>query len=233
MLMPFIAPSIKPLRPTRHADTEFVDTSSNSFVSGSFTPTDSSLLVVMWTAIGEGNPGQPDYTISDSQGLTWTRRVFAENEDASAWGTTAIIWTAPVTTGASMTVTVANPGAAEQTDALMSILDFVGYDTGTPIGGTYTASGTSGEAGSRTDTLSAAATIHDYVLAAACIEPLGSDLDVGTGWTELYRLDNSIGTVDIDSAHQMITRHQSTDVLWDTFVSSFSYSSCGIVINAG
>src|SRR3989304_6926117 len=75
------------------------------FTTGSFTPPNNSLLVVLVSADSTIFPDLSDsLTLTDSVGLTWTKRIVAGN----GTGTYAVgfaVWTAPVTTGGSMTLT--------------------------------------------------------------------------------------------------------------------------------
>ena len=79
---------------------------TGSYTTGSFTPSNASLLVVICSVMTNAGSTDPSgsLTISDSVGLTWTAQVNVG--DASAWSIGMRIWTAPVTTGASMTATV-------------------------------------------------------------------------------------------------------------------------------
>lgn len=70
-------------------------------VSGSFTPADGSLLVCCINC--DESPG-PNVVTPSGGSLTWTERVSRGQADATEG--LASIWTAPVVTGASMTVTL-------------------------------------------------------------------------------------------------------------------------------
>lgn len=82
---------------------------SAAITSASFTPPDGSLLVV---CVNADDPNDAfNFTITVSGGsLTWTERVVREASEASTGGGYAGIFTAPVVTGASMTISV-NHGA--------------------------------------------------------------------------------------------------------------------------
>lgn len=95
---------------------------NNTEVTGSFTPANGSLLVAIAMIIKTDTPGDggapdieetPSMGITDSAGLTWTERVARGDEivhsgsgaDHAAYACGLKIWTAPVVTGTSMTVT--------------------------------------------------------------------------------------------------------------------------------
>jgi hypothetical protein len=94
-----------------------------------FTPNDASLLVLCVSC----GPFDAATDISVSGGsLTWTKRA-AYPASPGAFEVISQIWTAPVSTGASMTVEVTDvPGDAQRFSA--SVVDVTGYDTSTPIG---------------------------------------------------------------------------------------------------
>jgi hypothetical protein len=76
--------------------------SPGSVVTAAFTPADNSLLVVCANCSGDG-AGADTYAVTGGS-LTWTERAHRDHSNNNNRGT-ASIWTAPVTTGASMTVT--------------------------------------------------------------------------------------------------------------------------------
>lgn len=76
---------------------------SQAIKSASFTPANNSLLVVCvnWDEYNTSST----HTVSGGS-LTWTQRVERNYDDSGSHAGGAAIWTAPVSTGASMTVTV-------------------------------------------------------------------------------------------------------------------------------
>jgi len=108
-----------------------------NYASSSFTPADNSLLVAKFNCIT--NSAQLVALSIAGGGLTWTKRI--ETKPDTSNGTNAysyaVIWTAPVTTGASMTVTVSWTGAVIADTFLVAGLEveeWTGYDTTTPVG---------------------------------------------------------------------------------------------------
>ena len=101
--------------------------------SSSFTPANNSLLVVTVHAISADSATDPVVSVSGGS-LTWTRQKRACTNDPL--GMLVEIWTAPVSTGASMTVTVDVSDtyifSGESTG--FSVTEITGYDTGSPVG---------------------------------------------------------------------------------------------------
>ena len=152
------------------------------FSTGSFTPSDNSLLVVPvmhFLTFGGGtqDPGQPTITDSSSGGpLSWTHRgrVFI-NTDAPF---NLSIFTAPVTTGASMTITVDDDDNDSVGSWNVHVVEFTGYDTDTPIGGFITSgNNTNINDGAHTLTLTQAPTVDDQTLACLALDVTSSPAD--------------------------------------------------------
>lgn len=93
-------------------------------VTGSFTPPDASLLVATVIASSSVAPA-----VSGGS-LTWTRQIRDTTEGS------AEIWTAPVVTGASMTVTVTTTGTNAR--AALKVDVVTGHQLSSPIGTTGT-----------------------------------------------------------------------------------------------
>lgn len=90
-----------------------------------FKPADNSLILVMWAgnSIDPTNPSAP--TISDNLGggaLTYTLSDWQSRADSPTVDGQAAIWTAPVTTGAAMTITVNNNAASPNRHAGLQVL---------------------------------------------------------------------------------------------------------------
>src|SRR5688572_27167093 len=95
---------------TDHINSEVSDTSGGfSVASAAFTPPDNSLLVAVVGCIF--NDSLATTTVSGG-GLTWTQRVASSAAGDGGYNWRVEIWTAPVATGASMTVTNANASTA-------------------------------------------------------------------------------------------------------------------------
>jgi hypothetical protein len=135
---------------------------------------------------GVADDGQrgTDLTITDSAGLTWTSR--AATTGSPAWSYGIRVWTAPVTTGVSMTVTV-DCGAFTVYAYRIEAYDFTDYDTATPIGGTIVGTDPDGD-GALALTLSAAPASSSIVMAhlATILNDADGTATEGSGWTELF-----------------------------------------------
>lgn len=109
--------------------------------SSAFTPSNSSLLIAMATNITAFGTATNTWSCSGGS-LTWTKRAeFLAADDGNGLCSTVVMYTAPVTTGASMTVQMsASGGTADGATISMSVTEVTGHDA-SPIG----VSGTDGE----------------------------------------------------------------------------------------
>lgn len=195
---------------------------TGSYTTASFTPNNSSLLCV--AAIGGGaSTSLANWapTIADSLGtLTWTQRI-SVTRTLTGWTYGTRIWTAPITTGASMTVTIDH--GSEKIDALcVSVIDATGYDTSTPIGAT--ASSNNIADGASSITLSASPASDSLVIAWLDVEmnTSGHATTPGTGWTELQDFGNATTLGYLQSQER--TGSTSTTVAWgDTHTGAGSF----------
>lgn len=113
-----------------------------NITSSSFTPPNNSLIVLCVQADTEPGNSNADITISVSGGsLTWTEQV-QEDEgtnaaiDASSEGGHSGIWTAPVGTGASMTISVNRSAGTGGTNRITCKAYVVTGQNASPIGNT-------------------------------------------------------------------------------------------------
>ena len=194
--------------------------SAVTIVTGSFTPSDNSLLVVIASVqdVNYSAASPSSLTISNTgPALTWTSRLLGDPANTTeVYVAHARIWTAPITTGAPMTVTIGNPGWPNgRGGATVVVVDYTGYDHISPIGATAgptdtpTTGGTPGSI-----TLSGAPATTSEVIAAITsgIGSTGSVHSVeGSGWTELYDLSNDGGQAMQVQARAGST---STTVAW-------------------
>jgi hypothetical protein len=191
---------------------------TGAYTTGSFTPPSNSLLVVvayLMTASGSGGADRSgSLTVSDSQALTWTPRANIGNTNSFALGKRA--WTAPVTTGASMTVSV-DCGANDIYKYHVHLYAYTGYDTGSPVGATVTSDQGGSSDGNFSITLSSAPASTSEVVAAVGIDPgVGVNaMNHGSGWTEIYE---TIIAQDSGSQSQVRTGSTSTSVAWGGLV---------------
>lgn len=194
--------------------TAFSTNTSTSAVTPSFTPSDNSLLVVAFVAGYAGTSVLANFTISGG-GLTWTERIaFQTTSDGE--NTVVKVWTAPVTTGASMQITITTPSmsnAERQAARMLYAFDYTGYDTTSPIGASVTAINQG--SGAVSISLSAAPAASSEVLAFCANVPSGATSPTATpasGWTEIY------DTAYNDRMHaqcQARSGSTSTSVDWD------------------
>lgn len=172
-------------RTQRIASTSAATFGTGAYTSGSFTPSNNSLLVVVAFGITTTDGGMrgTDLTISDSVGLTWTSQ--AATTASPAWSYGIRIWTAPVTTGTSMTVSV-DCGAFSMEFYRLEVFDYTS-DSGSPAaGGNAIGSDADGD-GAASITLSATPASASHVI-GACITGLGGasgTITSGSGFTEI------------------------------------------------
>lgn len=117
--------------------------------SASFTPANNSLLVVCISADSSSSSAAQTIAVSGGS-LTWTARVERNAGESGANGGYAGIFTAPVSTGASMTVSVRRSAGTGGSNRLSAKVYVVTGQNASPIG-------TNGEGSSGTNNLSAAA----------------------------------------------------------------------------
>jgi hypothetical protein len=164
---------------------------TGGFTTNAFTPPNNSLLVVV--VFGQaGNGVSATYTnfTCSGGGLTFNRRVGIDNVDTS-FDLGIAIFTAPVTTGASMTLAVAQ-GTSSFNVWAVSAFAYTGYDTSSPVGAIATGSDSQPVAvdGAYSITLNAAPAASSEVAAG-----LGMDKEVigttpGSAFTELHDLQS-------------------------------------------
>jgi len=162
--------------------------SSGTVTSGAaVTPSNNSLLIVVFMGAGEsggsGIANPTGYTVSGGS-LSYTRRASTLSGDDHSDGFMSSVgfWTAPVTTGASTTVSVS--GVTNGQRASLAIYQATGYNTSTPIGATGTAQFLGDDAISLS--LSGTTATSSYIIGADAIQPSdvgGTAPTQGTGWT--------------------------------------------------
>ena len=200
----------------------------STLTSAAFTPANNSLVVVFFT-MGDGPNNTNTFTMTDSVGLTWTKRAdsgaTSDNYHRSA------MWTAPVATGASMTVTAGTAGDAGG-EAVMHIAYYTGYDVGSPVGATV-GNIQDASASTFTVTLSGAPSASSEIFAGTGVDTGGGaqSLQATSGWTSVFRQDD---TANIDSVTQAITGVTSTSVVFTRFASQTpnDWCACAIEIKA-
>lgn len=199
-------------RTQRIASTSASGFGAGAYTSASFTPSNNSLLVVIGFAMEQADNGLEgtSLTITDSAGLTWTSR--AATTTSPAWSYGIRIWTAPVTTGVSMTVSI-DAGASSIEFYKLHISDYTSNTTSAiPGTGTIVGSDADGD-GAATITLSSAPATSSEVI-AACLTGLASTsgtVTPGAGWTEV---DEQVGASWGIFQVQVRTGSTSTAVDW-------------------
>lgn len=191
----------------------------NPFTSSSFTPANNSLLVVAATA--EAGSGM---TISGG-GLTWTLQKNLQST-AGGWTTETRIWTAPVTTGSSMTITVSNVG-----HTIAEVLQATGHNTSTPIGATGSLdTGASGTLSNITFSLSAspASTSYIYSCTGRVVNNTSTGVTAGASWTR----SANAGDGGFTGGTEYITGTTSSTVTWANIAAGDTYFGYGGAIAA-
>lgn len=190
---------------------------TGAFSTGSFTPPDNSLLVALVLG-GTDSPASENSYVTTGGSLTWTKRVF-ETITYSGDGLLIQFWTAPVTTGASMTVTSTHTGINSYNMSIWPYA-YTGYDTGSPIGGTASDNDATG-----TNSLTLSATpastsevIAALMLGSATATPTppttGVTVTAGSSFTAILQqtITNSFARWQTQSR----TSSTSTAVSWTT-----------------
>lgn len=210
------------------------------YTTGSFTPSDNSLLVVMGMFIENGGSSDPTtlLTLADSAGLTWTQRLAAITSPTS-FPTLVKCWTAPVTTGVSMTCSL-DCGARSAGMYGIAVVDYTGYDTSTPTGVTATGQQNGGFDEPPTPvtlTLSGAPASTSEVLGFIGIDKSTQGVTPGTSSADFSEIYEPAVNSDWGGMHlEGRTGSASTTVDWDDIRSGggalFNYAALGIEIRA-
>ncbi|MGH9249157.1 MAG: hypothetical protein ACRD0W_06540 [Acidimicrobiales bacterium] len=185
---------------------------TGDFTTSSFTPPDNCLLVVAVATMRVTTATDLTSSITCAGGgWTYTPRAgLGSNTDVFSVSTR--IFTAPVTTGASMTLTIGTGGINMQFYAV-SVVAYTGYDTGTPTGATGSllveSAGTPD--GAQSFTLSGAPATDSEVFAAITLDKDAAGTTPGAGWTEIHDVQAG-GAGGVQS--QIRTGSTSTTVAW-------------------
>lgn len=189
-------------------------TGANAFVTPSFTPTASSLVVVLVSAFGNDGGVTPpiadDITCTQSGGLTVTKRL--QGGEDSNWPVASCFFSYEVgSSPGSQTLTV-DCGANNIRDYKVEVYCYTGYNSSSPFGATATGTGTYN--GAKTITLDAAPAADSEVLAvvAGGANTVSSSVAPGTGWTEITDTEIS-GWAFFQT--QSRTGSTSTSVTWN------------------
>lgn len=195
--------------------------SGNSYTTGSFTPTEGGLMVLWFYSIGDGGVTSGNWTVTDSQSRTWTRRTTQALGPSSGYHASLECWTAPTGSSAATTITAANSNSVGGDDYWMaSVVEVGNFDTGSPI--TQTDTETQTGTGAESLTLGAAPASTGLVIAARGASPASADVmsaTPGTGWTEVHDL-NETAYAGLQVEYR--TGSTSTDVAWNPIMDAGS-----------
>lgn len=151
-----------------------------TFTTASFTPTANRQLLVVMSAEEDSGTTDPAafFTISDSQGLTWTRVGYIGN--AVTWSQGIVAWVSGPAAATSSTVSF-NCGAGRLIDIYFhGVLEFDG-GTGATAGLVVTSATTTD--GAYTKTLGVAPTDADLSVFVRMLDSSTTTLSMGVGWT--------------------------------------------------
>ena len=193
---------------------------SNTYSTNNFTPPNNCLLVVFVAIGGGASTTIADPTISGG-GLTWTKQASALDNSRSSYPSGATIFTAPVTTGALMSLTLgqsaSNPALSVHVNAV------TGYNTSSPVGATAT--GTSLGNGAISITLSGTPSSSSLLFAGIqdfCNGLAQTGITEGSGWT-IRNAFESVQAFQVNDATQYRTGTTSTTVPWQQAVVGDAY----------
>ena len=190
---------------------------TGAFTTSAFTPPNNSLLVVCGVGMVNGTPSADpsgSFTMTGG-GWTYTSRVSTgTNIGLDEFDVGIVIWTAPVTTGASMTLQI-DAGATNMNFFAIAAVAYTGYDTSSPVGGTGSHIAGDGNPGSgdgaQSFTLSATPATTSEVFAGLIIDHEGIGTTPGSDFTEIYELQVG-GSGGLQA--QIRTNSASTTVGW-------------------
>lgn len=194
--------------------------------SSSFTPPDNSLLVAVVGACQSSGNTDPSGDIGISGGgLTWTPRLNIGSPVSFSRGVR--IFTAPVVTGASMTVT-GTLGARPIHSLDIHVFAYEGANMSSPVGVTAQSNTVPGGAGPQTLTLSGTPALSSEVLAAMHTNPTSasSPITPTSPWVEQY--DN--GGLNIQMQTQTRAGDASTGVSWSGVGATFGSTNVAAAI---
>lgn len=183
---------------------------AGTFTTGAFTPPNNSLLVVVLGVMEQGTSGvDPSGSIRIVSGGGWTYTAQVNLGDAASFAEGVRIFTAPVGTGASMTLGVDLNGKLAQA-WVISVVAYTGYDTGSPVGQIGSAA-TNVTDGAWSFTLPGAPASSSEVVAALVGDKDQPGIVQGTAWTEIHDLQED-GELGLET--QVRTGSTSTTVDW-------------------
>lgn len=189
---------------------------TGTFTSAAFTPPSSSLLTVVvgFAENAGGTNPAADFVITDSGGHTWTQRFLLNT--TGGFATALAVFTTPISTGASMTVSF-TCNSRNISWWAPSIFAHTGYNTGAPIGATVSQISNNFGAASPTPwsiTLSGAPATTSEVIGAVAADRDTAGATQGTGYTEIHDVSNPTATIGGGTETEARTGSTSTTVDW-------------------
>lgn len=218
-----------PVATLQAADTYY---GGSSIASASFTPPNNCLLVAIALFSDGAASGWTVPSISGG-GLSWTSRVSQTAINPDQMG--AAIWTAPVTTGASMTVTVSGTSVVFGNGGSLAIYAVTNYNVSDPVGATAIDIVSTSVSGARSDAFSSTPALSSLLLAGGEIDDATAsiaNITPGTGWTSDFAEVNP--TQNWVTARFMRSEGDlASSVAFANFTSPYSSAAAGIEIKAG
>jgi hypothetical protein len=144
-------------------------------VTRNFTSESNSLLVLVILTIPNNNGPTPDPTVTGG-GLTWTQQ--ARYQGGGAYGLNSLIYTAPVTTGASMNASVVF--SEQQEWQGLAVYGVTNYNVASPVGGTL-ATGGGSRSGAWRNYLSSTPSPTSIIIGGVCGDS-GLTITPGPSW---------------------------------------------------
>lgn len=197
--------------------------------TASFTPTNNSLLVAahIGQMVSDTEADISGRMSISGGGLTWTRQVFRNSvSGGGAWDTCISIFTAPVATGASMTVTAtintSSPSARDQYRNMLQVFEVL--DSARTFGTTAEGNGSGGS--NQSITLSANTTTSSLVVASIACDDAAGAATPGSSWTEIR--EGSVGGYGMQTQYRL--NASNTNVDWASVTASFGWIAGAIEI---
>jgi hypothetical protein len=204
--------------------------------SPSFTPADGAFMVAICGIVNGANGAdvRSGMTMSGG-GLTWERQVGPLGGTVSNYFSALEIWTAPVVTGISTTLTYAHAGNVgdDKSAALIHILEVTSDTDTVGLGTPNIASGSHDQGDAAVNiTLGSAPASSSQVIAARYYSSNGGDGSATpeAAWTEIYDAQAGSGYGSLQC--QRRTGSTSTDVDWDDVMDTgtTAWNSCAAAI---
>jgi hypothetical protein len=213
---------------TFHTAETYTSSTSTTMVSASFTPSNSSLIVVLgfWSDSRTSSWTLP--TISGG-GLSWDTRVsrIAASQYQFGYG----IWTAPVTTGVSMTATLTSGASWYDNGGSMAVYSITGHNSSSPVNATAESFVNTSYSGAKSINFSTTPAASSILLGGGIIDEDGSalvDMTSGTGWTSDH---GAVGDTWIMSRFQNSTGASTSQLAFANIQAFYQHAIAGIAIN--